>query len=279
MNKKEQKEASKMMWAKARADIKECFNDLKHKETRKKQIPNLLTASRMFAPLFIVPAALSGNFLLATLLTAGFSATDGLDGYFARKYNAISEFGKDLDPFCDKIFAGGLILPLIYFYPLLTINLGLEAIISRINYTSKVNGNVPRTNIIGKIKTCALSVMLIAGYVSHTYVIPEYIIPTLLATTAGLQVATASLYYKTYKKSESKKKENRLNTTSDNKEITKSHEKTLDFEKKTDFSNQEEIDFLKNYKGSIEKENEQSILEHEKIKNIGLYPNIKKGDK
>ncbi len=279
MNKRMQKEASKQMWAKAKTDIKACINDLRHKETRKKQIPNLLTASRMFAPLFIVPAALSGNFLLAALLTAGFASTDAIDGHFARKYNAISEFGKDLDPFCDKIFAGGLILPLIYFYPYLTINLGLEAVISKINYTSKVNGNVPRTNLIGKIKTATLSALLIAGYASHTYIIPDIIVPSLISATAILQGVTAGLYYRTYKKAESQKKVNKINTTSDNEEITDSYEKKLEFEKNKDFSNQEKIDFLKNYKTSIEKQPEQSTLEHEKTKHIGLYPNTKKGDK
>lgn len=277
MDKSNQKEASKKMWAKAKSDIKACINDLKHKETRKKQIPNLLTASRMFAPLFIVPAALSGNFLLATILTASFAATDGLDGIYARKYNAISEFGKDLDPFCDKIFAGGLILPLIYFYPMMAINLGLEAVISKINYTSKVNGNIPRTNLIGKIKTCALSVLLIAGYVSHTYVIPEYIVPTLLTATAGLQMVTAGLYYKSYKKAEKEKKESKINTISTTQEVTPSHEKELDFQKRTGFSNQEEIEFLKGYKDSIKAQPEEITLE--KTKNMGVHPSTKKGDK
>lgn len=276
MDKKKQKEASKKMWAKAKNDIKKCFNDLKHKETRKKQIPNLLTASRMFAPLFIVPSALSGNFLLATILTAGFAVTDGLDGYYARKYNSISEFGKDLDPFCDKIFAGGLILPLIYYYPVMAINLGLEAIISKINYTSKVNGNVPRTNLIGKIKTGTLSVLLIAGYVSHTYVIPDYIIPSLLTTTVGLQIATAGLYYKSYKEAEKKRKLVSINT-SINQETNESDEETLDLQKKTCLSNQEEIEFLKNYKKSIEVQPEEKSIE--KTKNIGIHPSNKKSDK
>ena len=277
MDKKMQKEASKKMWAKARADIKKCISDLKHKETRKRQIPNLLTASRMFAPLFIVPAALSGNFILATLMTIGFAATDGLDGYFARKYNAISEFGKDLDPFCDKIFAGGLILPLIYFYPLLAINLGLEAIISRINYTSKVKGNIPRTNLIGKIKTGTLSLLLIAGYVSHTHIIPEYILSSLIATTAGFQAITASLYYKTYKEIEEQKRILEDNITNDIEDVNDSYEKKRELEKKTDFSNQEEIDFLKSCKDSTLKQSEQANIENEKTKKIGIYP--KKGDK
>jgi cardiolipin synthase len=39
---------------------------------------------------------------IATLLIAAIS--DVLDGYFARKYDDISEFGKIIDPLADKVF-------------------------------------------------------------------------------------------------------------------------------------------------------------------------------
>ena len=94
-------------YKKYKEDIKNCFKDLKDKDKRIKQIPNLLTASRLLAPLFIVPAAFSGNIPLAILFTCLFEATDALDGFAARKLNAVSEFGKDLDPIVDKIFAAG----------------------------------------------------------------------------------------------------------------------------------------------------------------------------
>ncbi|MDD2519154.1 MAG: hypothetical protein PHG18_04640, partial [Bacilli bacterium] len=112
---------------------------------------------------------------------------------------------------------------------------------------------------------------------SHTHIIPEYILFSLIATTAGLQAITASLYYKTYKEIEDKKRIHENNITNNTEDINDSNEKKRELEKKTDFSNQEEIDFLKSFKASTLKQAEQANIENEKTKKIGLYP--KKGDK
>ena len=85
---------------------------LKNKKTRRQQIPNLLTASRLCAPIFILPFAFTGHLKLALISTILFAATDGLDGMLARKWHATSEFGRDLDAITDKIFAGTILLAL-----------------------------------------------------------------------------------------------------------------------------------------------------------------------
>jgi CDP-diacylglycerol--glycerol-3-phosphate 3-phosphatidyltransferase len=41
--------------------------------------------------------------IIAVLFAVAFVVTDGLDGYFARKRNEVTKFGKYLDPFSDKI--------------------------------------------------------------------------------------------------------------------------------------------------------------------------------
>ena len=90
---------------KYKEDALNCLRDLKDPKKRIKQIPNLLTASRAIGPFFIVPTALMGNLPAAALLTVLFAATDGLDGFFARKLDATSDFGRELDPIVDKFFA------------------------------------------------------------------------------------------------------------------------------------------------------------------------------
>jgi CDP-diacylglycerol--glycerol-3-phosphate 3-phosphatidyltransferase len=42
--------------------------------------------------------------LAATLILVVAAISDGLDGYFARKFNQVSDFGKVIDPIADKIF-------------------------------------------------------------------------------------------------------------------------------------------------------------------------------
>ena len=95
------KESFKKNWTIFVSEGKNCINEFKNKETRHKQIPNAFTASRLFAPLFIIPSALSCNLILTALFAGGFAFTDACDGYYARKYNAQSEFGRELDPITD----------------------------------------------------------------------------------------------------------------------------------------------------------------------------------
>ena len=88
--------------------VKEKFNDfvndgkqeLKKIEKPKdliKQIPNLFTISRLFLVPFITANLLNGNLIGAGLITIGASTTDFLDGKIARKLNAVSNFGANLD--------------------------------------------------------------------------------------------------------------------------------------------------------------------------------------
>ena len=88
-------------------NIKIVIADLKSKdkEKRRKQIPNLLTIIRGFlAPFTIIPAVLTNHIYLAFGLIAFCGLTDCFDGWYARNYNAQSEFGADLDAICDKLF-------------------------------------------------------------------------------------------------------------------------------------------------------------------------------
>jgi CDP-diacylglycerol--glycerol-3-phosphate 3-phosphatidyltransferase len=65
---------------------------------------NLLTFSRIFLAAIIFLLLMSSDgYLLALILFFIASLTDWLDGYLARKYNAVSQIGEVLDPIADKI--------------------------------------------------------------------------------------------------------------------------------------------------------------------------------
>ena len=95
---------------KYKEQIKEAIEDLKTPGRRHKQIPNILTLSRMLSPLVIIPNALLGNSQEAMKLAAFFGLTDLVDGFIARKFNLSSPLGADLDALTDKLFAGTLLL-------------------------------------------------------------------------------------------------------------------------------------------------------------------------
>lgn len=67
-----------------------------------KNIPNILTVSRFVLIPFIIIALSLDKFLLAFILLTISSLTDVLDGFIARKYNFITDFGKLIDPLADK---------------------------------------------------------------------------------------------------------------------------------------------------------------------------------
>jgi CDP-diacylglycerol--glycerol-3-phosphate 3-phosphatidyltransferase len=65
---------------------------------------NLLTFSRIvLAAIIFLLLMSSDGYLLALILFYIASFTDWLDGYLARKYNAVSQLGEILDPIADKI--------------------------------------------------------------------------------------------------------------------------------------------------------------------------------
>lgn len=78
------------------------------KEKYMKPIPNILTVIRMLLiPVFVYAYYHPGLWLpgrmLAMVIFVTASLTDLLDGHIARKYNAISNFGRLFDPVADKL--------------------------------------------------------------------------------------------------------------------------------------------------------------------------------
>jgi len=203
--------------------FKNMISDLSTKGRRIKQIPNLLTLSRVGFALIIPPLALSGGLIPAAILTVCAALTDAIDGYAARKLEAVSEFGKNLDPVCDKIFAGLLLLPLIgNVTPLLSLglcaNVALELGIAGVNLKSKAKGNIPRTTILGKFKTGMLSILIATLYISFSYQAITSIIPIIYALATTTQAITLLDYQRIDKKKDIQKKqlkENNIDITTD----------------------------------------------------------------
>jgi CDP-diacylglycerol--glycerol-3-phosphate 3-phosphatidyltransferase len=76
------------------------------------QLPNAITIARIVcAPIFLwlllADAGADGGLRwAAAVLFIAAIATDGVDGYIARKYEIVSDLGKLLDPIADKALTG-----------------------------------------------------------------------------------------------------------------------------------------------------------------------------
>lgn len=70
---------------------------------RKKDIPNILSIIRILLVPVFVYLFMTDRIVTAVIVFVVAGITDILDGYIARKYNLISNLGKILDPFADKL--------------------------------------------------------------------------------------------------------------------------------------------------------------------------------
>lgn len=75
--------------------------------SKKENIPNLLTVGRIILiPVFLILASISTSIIwhiVAAIVFAIASLTDYLDGYLARKWHVVTNFGKFADPLADKM--------------------------------------------------------------------------------------------------------------------------------------------------------------------------------
>ncbi len=140
----------------------------------KKKIPNLLTLLRMAC----VPALIwflfwyrpvSQGYLWGLILFVAASISDYLDGFLARRWNIISNFGKIMDPLADKLVVVTSILALSIgpwklfgLWVVIVVVVREVAVTIRRNYYSRKNIFIP-ANIWGKIKTFTQMTGIIAA--------------------------------------------------------------------------------------------------------------------
>ena len=110
----------------------------------------------LLIPVFMV-MALSGYQLVALFLFVLAGATDWVDGYIARKYNQISNFGKFMDPLADKLLVTAALLIFVQWGRMpawvLMVILTREFIVSGLRMMAAANGTVIAAGWSGKVKT------------------------------------------------------------------------------------------------------------------------------
>ena len=77
-----------------------------------KHIPNILTIIRFLLIPIIIIFAIQDNYIATIIALTISGITDILDGFIARKFNFISDFGKLMDPLADKATQVALLVTL-----------------------------------------------------------------------------------------------------------------------------------------------------------------------
>ncbi|MEX0676787.1 MAG: CDP-diacylglycerol--glycerol-3-phosphate 3-phosphatidyltransferase [Pirellulales bacterium] len=76
-------------------------------------VPNQLTAARLVLSLVLFVLIALRYYLAGTIVFVVAAGTDWLDGYWARKYGQVTNLGRILDPFVDKIIICGTFIFLV----------------------------------------------------------------------------------------------------------------------------------------------------------------------
>lgn len=102
------------------------------------------------------------KYIIAGVLFMIASVTDFLDGYIARKYNMVTDFGKVMDAIADKVLVNGVLIILTYdkFIPLLVpvIIITRDIVVDSIKMASGSKGRVVAASWPGKIKTICMMI-------------------------------------------------------------------------------------------------------------------------
>ncbi len=131
-------------------------------------LPNKLTLLRVvMIPFFMAAMAMPQAYgkYIALIIFILASLTDTADGYIARKYHLITDFGKFMDPLADKLLVTMALLCLMHInripYLIVAIIIAREFIISGFRLVASDNGIVIAAGIWGKLKTVCQMVMVI----------------------------------------------------------------------------------------------------------------------
>ncbi|WP_102271391.1 CDP-diacylglycerol--glycerol-3-phosphate 3-phosphatidyltransferase [Cytobacillus massiliigabonensis] len=158
-------------------------------------LPNKITISRIFLiPLFLIVmlvpfswgelsllgATLPVTHLVGALIFIVASATDWVDGHFARKYNLVTNLGKFLDPLADKLLVSAALIVLVElgYAPswIVIIIISREFAVTGLRLILAGGGEVVAANQLGKIKTwtqiVAISALLLHNIIFEMISIP-----------------------------------------------------------------------------------------------------------
>ncbi|MBZ5202387.1 CDP-diacylglycerol--glycerol-3-phosphate 3-phosphatidyltransferase [Planomicrobium chinense] len=158
-------------------------------------IPNRITISRiLLIPVFMIVMLVDFNWGNMTLFGADMpvshfigglififaSLTDWVDGYYARKYNLVTTFGKFLDPLADKLLVSAALIILVELgfaaSWIVILIISREFAVTGLRLVLAGEGEVVAAGSLGKIKTTA-QILAISALLLHNTIFTLVNIP------------------------------------------------------------------------------------------------------
>ncbi len=138
-----------------------------------KHVPNILTIIRFILIPFVVISLALDNYISALIFFTLSSLSDVLDGYIARKFNAITDFGKLMDPLADKLTQVSTLTTL-YVKRIVPFWIVLVVIVKEIVLISGASFLYGKKLVVsskwyGKLSTVILYLAVVSSFVIHIY--------------------------------------------------------------------------------------------------------------
>jgi len=115
------------------------------------------------------------------------SATDWLDGYIARKYNQVTDFGKFMDPLADKCLVTAAMLWFVEVGQMpawaLLLVIVREFAISGLRMNAATSGRVIAAGWSGKVKTASTMVCIILMFLPIPAIVNTICVAVIVLTT------------------------------------------------------------------------------------------------
>ncbi len=115
-----------------------------------------------FPKILIGTITVDSKYFVAAIIFAIASATDFLDGFIARKYNMVTDFGKLVDAIADKVLVNSTLIILSaqgFVAPIITVIIIFrDTVVDTIKMLAASKGKVVAAISSGKIKTAFLMV-------------------------------------------------------------------------------------------------------------------------
>ncbi len=162
---------------------------------------NKITLARIaLIPFFIwfaIQSTPEGD-IIALVLFCVASVTDFLDGYVARKYNQVTDFGKFVDPLADKLLVTAALVIFVerglFAAWMVFVILAREFIITSLRNVAAAKGQVMAAAWSGKVKTCVQIAAIIGLFVFSIVSGMGTALPTILADVCAWAATLITLY-------------------------------------------------------------------------------------
>lgn len=188
-------------------------------------LPNKLTMARIIMAVIIIIILLGGDYILgfvglefpklfinekivvdlkyiiSGVLFIFASLTDFLDGYIARKYNLITDFGKLIDAIADKVLVNSVLIILSaqgFIHPIIpVIVITRDTVVNSIKMLAASKGKVVAAIKSGKIKTACLmtGIVLTLFYNLPFELFNVYVAKVLLFVATILSLVSGVQYF------------------------------------------------------------------------------------